>query len=128
MTYYFDPEPEGPQPDPYEQHPAQEAGPRPWFVRFADPEAVYIDRTSEIMAARDHRWTGRAILVAALILAVLNSAAITSWASALPPSWATETIRAVSQVWSDRLSDLGLDQPRTVIRDSYEAQKAKRWG
>lgn len=130
MTYYFDPEPDRqPEPD-YGPALNAEPQPRPWLVRFADnhEDYAYIDRGEEIVAARDHRWAGRAIILATIAMAVLNAAAITSWASSLPPSWASETVRAVAQAWSDRLAQIGLDQPRKAVRQSYEAQKAKRWG
>lgn len=132
MTYYFDPEPERPPETEPDYGPAlnTETQARPWFVRFTDTYDGYdyVDRGEEIIAARDHRWAGRAIILAAIAMAVLNAAAITSWASSLPPSWASETVRSVAGAWSDRLAEIGLDQPRKVIRDSYEAQKAKRWG
>jgi hypothetical protein len=102
--------------------------PRPWRLLFTPPpEGEEIDRGEEIVAARDQRWTGRAVIVATIALAVLNAASLTSWASSLPPNWSTETIRAVANVWAGRLADLGLDQPRAIIRKDYEAQKAKRW-
>lgn len=142
MTYYFDHEPTSSDPKP-EHEPGFEAidpgvisetpppvvrEPRIWRYTFYAPwEEVEVDRYEELAAARDQRWTGRVIIIAAVALAVFNSASITSWASTLPPNWATETIRLVAGVWDERLAQMGLDQPRAVVRQAYEAQKAKRW-
>jgi hypothetical protein len=133
VTYYFDQPPES-EPGPIEpgvtgETPAAPVRePRGLRLTFLAPwEEPEVDRYEELTAARAERWTGRAIIIATVALAVFNAASITSWASTLPPNWATETIRLVARVWSDRLAQLGLDQPRAVVRKAYEAQKAKRW-
>lgn len=135
MTYYFDQDPDH-QPDAEsidpdvigERPPPVALEPRIWRFTFLAPwEEPEVDRYEEIAAARDERWTGRIIIIAAVALAVFNSASITSWASTLPPNWGTETIRLVARVWDERLAQMGLDQPRAVVRKAYEAQKAKRW-
>ena len=138
MTYYFDhdqnaepaPEPDFTPVDPggIAEQPPVAPEPRMWRFTFLAPwEEPQVDRYEELHAARDERWTGRVIIIATVALAVFNAASITSWATTLPPNWATETIRLVANVWSDRLAQLGLDQPRAVVRKAYEAQKAKRW-
>lgn len=133
MSYYFDQDPQQPF-EPLEPFPAAEPEAAPveerpsWRLTFLAPwEEAEVDRFEELAAARDQRWTGRVIIMAALALAVFNAASFTSWASTLPPNWGTETIRLVARVWNDRLAQLGLDQPRTTVRKAYEAQKAKRW-
>lgn len=134
MTYYFDqdptpePDPESVGPDVISESPPAVHEPRIWRFTFLAPwEEPAVDRYEELSAARDQRWTGRIIIIATVALAVFNAASITSWASTLPPNWGTETIRLVARVWDDRLAQMGLDQPRAVVRKAYEAQKAKRW-
>ena len=135
MTYYFDQDPI-PEPNPEsvdpgvltETPPPIVHEPRIWRFTFLAPwEEPEVDRYEELSAARDQRWTGRIIIIATVALAVFNAASITSWASTLPPNWGTETIRLVARVWDERLAQMGLDQPRAVVRKAYEAQKAKRW-
>jgi hypothetical protein len=133
VTYYFDQDPE-PGPESFDPGGASESPPpvvrepRIWRFTFLAPwEEPEVDRYEELSAARDQRWTGRIIIIATVALAVFNSASITSWASTLPPNWGTETIRLVARVWDERLAQMGLDQPRAVVRKAYEAQKAKRW-
>lgn len=131
MSDYFDTEPPPPyDPDaPAASPPPEEYRPEPWRLMFyaEPPEGAEIGREEEVLAARDQRWTGRVVILAAIAMGLFNSAALTSWASTLPPNGSTETIRAVADVWASRMADLGLDQPRAAIRKTYEAQKAKRW-
>ena len=79
----------------------------------------------ELAAARTRRWISRTILFATITLAVLNAASLHSWATTLPPGWATETVRELADTWNDRLAMLGLDQPRKAIHDQYESWKGK---
>ena len=93
--------------------------------RFAFPPAPPLD--DEGLAARDHPWTGRVVLVATLFLLIFNAASIQSWASTLTPGWGTETIRRLSDVWSAQLAQTGADQPREAVRDSWEAAREARY-
>ena len=79
----------------------------------------------ELAAGRTRRWVSRTILFATLTLAVLNAASLHSWATTLPPGWATETVRELVDTWNDRLALLGLDQPRKAIHHEYEGWKGK---
>lgn len=79
----------------------------------------------ELAAGRTRRWISRTILFATLTLLVLNAASLHSWATTLPPGWATETVRELVDTWNDRLAMLGLDQPRKVIHREYESWKGK---
>jgi hypothetical protein len=77
----------------------------------------------ELAAGRTRRWISRTILFATLTLLVLNAQSLHSWATTLPPGWATETIRELADTWNGRLSMIGLDRPRKAIHDEYESWK-----
>jgi len=77
----------------------------------------------ELSAGRTRRWISRTILFATLTLLVLNGASLHSWATTLPPGWATETVRELVDTWNDRMSMIGLDRPRKAIHDEYESWK-----
>ncbi len=79
----------------------------------------------ELAAGRTHRWVGRVVLYAALTLLIFNAVSLHSWATTLPPGWASETVLELADTWNDRLSMLGLDRPRKAIRDTYEGWKGK---
>ena len=80
----------------------------------------------EVAAGRTRRWISRAILFATLTLLALNAQSLHSWATTLPPGWGSETIRELADTWNDRLSMLGLDQPRKTIHDTYESWKGAK--
>lgn len=86
------------------------------------------DPTDEDLKA-DHarRWTSRSILIATLLLAALNSPSIQTWATTLPPTWGSQTVDDLAEVWTSRLEELGLDQPRTVIHTHYQAFQQAGW-
>jgi len=84
------------------------------------------EKEDEASAGRTQRWAGRSVLVAVLTLAVLNAPSIGSWATTLPPSWASETILELDHVWEAHLAAAGLDGPRRTIHDAYENWKARR--
>jgi len=81
----------------------------------------------DIIADHARRWTSRAILVATLLLAVLNSPSIQTWATTLPPTWGSQTVDDLAEVWTGRLEQLGLDQPRSVVHDHYQAFQQMSW-
>ena len=70
----------------------------------------------EILAERSRRWSSRAIAVAGLFLLVFNTHALKSWAASLPPDWTGETLRVLSDAWSQRLAELGLERARQTLR------------
>jgi hypothetical protein len=97
-----------------------------WLAdRIGDRSEVYED--DEAIAERARRWTTRTIAIAALFLLVLNALSLKVWASTLPPTWGSETLRLVAGEWFDRTSAIGLDQPRKSVHDAYEAQKQRKW-
>ena len=81
----------------------------------------------DIKADHARRWTSRAILIATLLLAALNSPSIQTWATTLPPTWGSQTIDDLAIVWTSRLEQLGLDQPRTVVQDHYQSFQQLSW-
>ncbi len=81
----------------------------------------------DIKADHARRWTSRAILIATLLLAALNSPSIQTWATTLPPTWGSQTVDDLAVVWTSRLEQLGLDQPRTVVHDHYQALQQLSW-
>ena len=82
----------------------------------------------ELAAGRTRRWAARTVLFATITLAVLNAASLHSWATTLPPGWASETVRELADTWNQRLAMVGLDQPRQAIHDEYESWKGKAPG
>lgn len=97
-----------------------------WLAdRIGDRAEVYED--DEAIAERARRWTTRTIAVAALFLLVFNAQSLKSWASTLPPTWGSETLRLVAGEWADRIAEAGLDQPHKQAHDLYEAQKERKW-
>lgn len=79
------------------------------------------------LAARDLRWTGRVIVVATLVLAVFNIAAVQNWARQQAPGWGPVTVRELADVWAVRMALLGADQPRQGLREAYEAFREARF-
>lgn len=97
-----------------------------WLAdRIGDRSEVYED--DEAIAERARRWTTRTIVIAALLLLVLNAASLKSWASTLPPTWGSETLRLVAGEWADRVAEIGADQPKRRVHQFYEAQKQRKW-
>lgn len=93
--------------------------------RYAFPPEVPLDEEGE--AARDRRWTSRAIIFAALFLLIFNSVSIQSWARRQEPGWIPSTIQQLADVWTAQISLLGADQPREGIRDAYETARDQRF-
>jgi len=99
------------------------------LIEFAEAAGFALsDPTDEdLLADHARRWTSRAILVATLLLAALNSPSIQTWATTLPPTWGSQTIDDLAEVWTSRLEQLGLDQPRTVVHDHYQGFQQLSW-
>ena len=93
--------------------------------RYAFPPEPPLDEEGE--AARDRRWASRAIITAGLFLLVFNSVSIQSWAARQEPGWIAATVQQLSDVWSDRISLLGADQPRRGVREVYQAARERRF-
>ncbi|CAN5136994.1 hypothetical protein BH10PSE2_BH10PSE2_05080 [soil metagenome] len=92
--------------------------------RFAFPAAPPPDE--EGVAARDRRWTSRAIMIGVVLLLVFNAASIQNWARQQPPGWITATVQQLADVWTAQIAQLGADQPRQIVRDAYRhAQDAR---
>jgi len=91
------------------------------FGRFAFPPGPPPDEDG--FAARDLRWASRSILVAGLFLLVFNAVSIQNWSRQQPPGWVTTTVRRLSDVWVEQISQLGADQPRQAMREGYEAAR-----
>ena len=102
---------------------------RPPLIGLAEAAGfAFSEPTDEdIIADHARRWTSVAILVATLLLAALNSPSIQTWATTLPPTWGSQTVDDLAEVWTSRLEQLGLDQPRTVIHDHYQAFQQMSW-
>jgi hypothetical protein len=81
----------------------------------------------EAQAERSRRWATRTLMWAVLLLAVCNARAMQTWASTLPPNWASVTARALAAVWGERMAAAGLDRPRAVVHDAYSGAKAVTW-
>ncbi len=93
--------------------------------RFAFPPAPPLD--DEAAAARDRRWTSRAVMTAAAFLMVFNAVSPLNWARQQPPGWVPETVRQLSEVWTAQLSVFAVDQPRQGLRELWDAARAARF-
>ena len=93
--------------------------------RFAFPPPPPLD--DEGVAARDQRWTTRAILTAAVFLLVFNAVSIQNWSRQKAPGWVTTTVQQLSDVWATQLAQLAANQPREGVREAYEGAKAARY-
>jgi hypothetical protein len=98
-----------------------------------DPEdpghfVVAEEDVDELTADRTRRWTTRTIIVAALFMLVFNAHSLQVWSAAMKPNWATQTIREISNIWADRVAQLGLDEPRARVREAYERLKGQAPG
>jgi hypothetical protein len=102
---------------------------RPPLIGLAEAAGFAFGEPTDEDTIADHarRWTSRAILVATLLLAALNSPSIQTWATTLPPTWGSQTVDDLAEVWTSRLEQLGLDQPRTVVHDHYQAFQQMSW-
>ena len=85
------------------------------------------EEDDELAAGRTQRWAGRTILFATLLLAVLNAPSIKSWATTLSPSWSSETIVEIADVWNKRTAAAGLQAPRDAVAKAYQSWKAAKW-
>jgi hypothetical protein len=93
--------------------------------RFAFPPAPPLD--GEGVAARDMRWTSRAIVVATAFLLVFNAVSPLNWSHQQAPGWVSETVEKVSEAWVGQLALLGVDLPRQGLRDAWFAAKDARF-
>ena len=93
--------------------------------RFAFPPGEPPD--DEGMAARDRRWTSRVIVVTTVFLLIFNPASVQNWSRQQAPGWVTTTVHRLADVWSEQIAQLGADQPRQAVRDSYEAARDAEW-
>lgn len=98
-----------------------------WLRRVTgyDPGAED-EEEDELAAARTQRWAGRTILFATVMLAFVNAPSIKSWASTLDPSFASETVRRLADVWTDSMAQAGFEEPRRAIGRGYDQWKG--WG
>ncbi len=93
--------------------------------RFAFPPAPPLD--DEGVAARDRRWTSRAVGVAVMFLLVFNAVSPLNWSRQQPPGWVPETVRQLSEVWTAQLSVFAADQPRQGVREAWDAMRRARF-
>lgn len=93
--------------------------------RFAFPPEPYLD--DEGVAARDRRWTSRAIVFAAVFLLIFNAVSIQNWSRQQAPGWVTSTVQQLADVWGAQIAQLGADQPRQGMRETYEHMRAQRF-
>lgn len=93
--------------------------------RFAFPPEPWPD--DEAVAARDRRWTSRAIVVTTVFLLIFNAVSIQNWSRQQAPGWVTSTVQQLSDVWSAQIAQLGADQPRQGVREAYQTAQAQRF-
>lgn len=93
--------------------------------RFAFPPGEPPD--DEGLAARDQRWTSRAIVFAALMLVIFNARSAQEWSRQQAPGWVTTTVQQMSDVWGAQVAQLGADQPVQGVRDAYRGFREARF-
>lgn len=93
--------------------------------RFAFPPGPPPD--DEGLAARDRRWTTRAILTATAFLLVFNAVSPLNWSRQQVPGWLPQTVERLSTVWVEQLSLMRADDPRQGLRDLWNAVRDARF-
>lgn len=93
--------------------------------RFAFPPAPPLD--DEGVAARDRRWSSRAIVTAVLFLMVFNAVSPLNWSRQQAPGWVQATVEKVSTAWVDQLALLGADEPRQGMREGWKSAEDARF-
>ena len=93
--------------------------------RFAFPPAPPLD--DEGVAARDRRWTSRTLVFLTLFMLVFNAASLQNWSRQQAPGWMTSTVQQLADVWAEQVAQLGADQPRAAIRETYETARDQRF-
>ena len=93
--------------------------------RFAFPPAPPLD--DEGVAARDRRWTSRAIVTVTVFLLIFNAQSVQNWSRQQAPGWTTSTVQQLSDVWGGQLSQLAADQPVNGLREAYHAARDARF-
>ena len=93
--------------------------------RFAFPPAPPLD--DEGVAARDRRWTSRAIFVSAAFLLVFNAVSPLNWSRQQAPNWLQGTVQRMSEVWVAQLGVFGVDMPRQGVREAWMAARDARF-
>lgn len=93
--------------------------------RFAFPPAPPLD--DEGLAARELRWTSRAVVVAAVFLLVFNPVSPLNWSHQQAPGWVSETVGKLSETWVGQLAQVGTDLPRQGMRDLWFDLKDARF-
>lgn len=109
---------------PVQDHPAP-AHPIVALSRFAFPPEPPLDDEAE--AARDRRWTSRAVLTAAVFLALFNIASVQNWVRTQPPGWVSQTVGGLADVWAAQMSQLGADQPGAAVRQAWNEARDSRF-
>jgi len=93
--------------------------------RFAFPPAPPLD--DEGIAARDRRWTSRAIFVIAAFMLVFNAVSPLNWSRQQAPGWLQGTVQQMSEVWVAQLAVFGVDMPRQGVREAWMAARDARF-
>ena len=93
--------------------------------RFAFPPAPPLD--DEGVAARDRRWTSRAVVTAAVFLLIFNARSVQNWSRQRAPGWTTSTIQQLADVWDAQLSQLAADQPVKGVSEAYHGIRDARF-
>ena len=93
--------------------------------RFAFPPAPPLD--DEGVAARDRRWTSRAIVVVTAFLLVFNAVSPLNWSRQQAPGWMRDTVQSLSEVWVAQLTVFGVDMPRQGVREAWTAAREARF-
>lgn len=93
--------------------------------RFAFPPAPPLD--DEGVAARDRRWTSRTLVLLTLFMLVFNAASLQNWSRQQAPGWMSSTVQQLADVWAEQVAQLGADQPRAAVRETYETARDQRF-
>jgi hypothetical protein len=93
--------------------------------RFAFPPAPPLD--DEGVAARDRRWTSRAVFTVVAFLMVFNAVSPLNWSRQQPPGWVQGTVEQLSEVWVAQLAVFGVDMPRQGLREMWTSARQARF-
>jgi hypothetical protein len=95
------------------------------IAEVGTPVAVDPDPVDRV---RPWRWATVTIATATLFLALTNAHAVQGWFDERPPGSITEPLRAPIHAWSTLTGRLGLDAPRAMLRQRWQAAETMRFG
>jgi hypothetical protein len=119
-------------PSPYAQYDAamralvmQEADDH--FPHGSSPADLPLDGVEGGVELRGLSWAAGILTIGAVLLALLNTHAVTNWAAQQAPTAVNAPLLRLADGWSEAMASIGLDAPVEAGRGRYAAVKALRF-